>query len=292
VAFAKLTVRAKQRYWRGPATTQAFQVLLRQQVMAVPEGEPPPEPTGPHPAELPADGAILRDPILPGWLAKVVLLLLVLLLLLALAWFKLVKPQITAAAQNSVTKAIKPIKQEIGKIQKQLPANGAPVTTAAPSGGGGTTTTTAPPPTTTTTKPPPTTTTRPRPRPTTTTRPRPTTTTTRPKPRPTVVVTPINYSISLHRNNSTAVYGVPRRHTLEVTDILLENSNGASGSIYLERSGQVLMSWSLANFRDLDYHWITPVYFGGRSQLQLTVKGCSSVCTPSLYFAGNLVTAP
>jgi hypothetical protein len=213
-------------------------------------------------------------------------------LLLALAWFKLVKPQITAAAQNSVTKAIKPIKQEIGKMQKQLPANGAPVTTAAPSGGGGTTTTTAPPPTTTTTKPPPTTTTRPRPRPTTTTRPRPTTTTTRPKPRPTVVVTPINYSISLHRNNSTAVYGVPRRHTLEVTDILLENSNGASGSIYLERSGQVLMSWSLANFRDLDYHWITPVYFGGRSQLQLTVKGCSSVCTPSLYFAGNLVTAP
>jgi hypothetical protein len=256
--------------------------------VAAPEGEPPPEPVGPHPAELPADGAILRDPILPGWLAKVALLVLLLLLLLALAWFKLVKPQITAAAQNSVTKAIKPIKQEIGTIKKQLPPNGAPVTAAPPAGGGGTTTTAAPPPTTTTTKPPLTTTTKPPP--TTTTRPRPTTTTTR--PRPPAVVTPVNYSLSLNRNNTTAVYGVPRRHTLEVTDILLENSNGASGNLYLERSGQVLMSWSLANFRDLDYHWITPVYFGGRTQLQLTVKDCSRVCTPSLYFAGNLVTAP
>jgi hypothetical protein len=48
----------------------------------------------------------------------------------------------------------------------------------------------------------------------------------------------------------------------------------------------------MANFRDLDYHWITPIYFNAHSQLQLTVKDCAGVCTPSLYFAGNLTSSP
>jgi hypothetical protein len=280
VSFAKLTVRAKQRYWRGPATTQVFQVLLRQPQVAGPDGEPL-EPTGPHPAEVPADGAILRDPILPAWLAKAVILALLLILLLALAWFKLVKPQITAAAQNSVTKAIKPLTKEVGQLKNRV----AQLPPSPPSPGGPTTTTTAPAVTTTTTsKSHPTT--------TTTTKPHPTTTTTRPKPRPVVVVVPVNASLAVAGNNTTAVYNIPRHHTLEVTDILLENSAGVSGNIYLARSGDVLMSWSLANFRDLDYHWITPIYFDAGSQLQLSVRDCAGTCTPSLYFAGNLTSAP
>jgi hypothetical protein len=53
----------------------------------------------------------------------------------------------------------------------------------------------------------------------------------------------------------------------------------------------VLMSWALANFRDLDYHWITPVYFRPASKLEFVVKNCSGTCTPSLYFAGSMKPA-
>lgn len=282
VLFTKLTVRAKARYWRGPPTTTPFQVLLRQPAVVGADGEAE-EPTGPHPPEVAADGAILREPLLPSWLPKLIIALLVLLLLLALAWYKFLKPEITAAAQNSVNKAIKPLSKQIGTIEHRLGPSGSPTaTTAPPSSGGATTTTTAAPPPTTTT------TTRSGPKPTTTTtRPRP-----KPKPKPPVVVTPINDSLSSRGNNTTVSFFVPVHHTLEVTDILLENSAGVSGNIFLERSGQVLMSWSMANFRDLDYHWITPIYFDAHSQLQLTVKDCAGVCTPSLYFAGNLTSSP
>ena len=50
------------------------------------------------------------------------------------------------------------------------------------------------------------------------------------------------------------------------------------------------MSWSMANFRDLDYHWITPTVFGPSSQMQLVVSGCSGTCTPGIYYAGRLVS--
>ena len=103
--------------------------------------------------------------------------------------------------------------------------------------------------------------------------------------------TPINYSLTATGNNTTAAFFIPKDKSLDVTDILLENSAGASGTVFLQDSGRVLMSWALANFRDLDYHWITPVYFRPNSKLQFVVKDCSGTCTPSLYFAGNMKSA-
>ncbi|HTW06350.1 MAG TPA: hypothetical protein VME46_02505 [Acidimicrobiales bacterium] len=276
VNFTKLTIRAKARYWRGPATTTPVQVFLRQPQVPVAEGEEAPPPSGPHPAEIPTDGAVLREALLPGWLPKALAALVALILLLALAWYKLLKPQITAAAQNSVAKAIKPIEKQIGTIQHALP----PTTAGGGQGGGGTTTTTSPPATTTST--------------TAASKATTSTTSVTTKPKPTTaptVVTPINQSITSRGNNTVAVFAVPEHHTLQVTDILLENSAGVSGNIYLERNGVVLMSWAMANFRDLDYHWITPIYFASGTQLQLAVRDCAGVCTPSLYFAGSLVSS-
>ncbi len=103
VAFAKVTVRPKASYWRGPSTTEPYQVALRQQGMngAEPGAEPA---AGTHPPEVDADGAILRDPLLPSWIGKAVAGLLALVAVLALLWFTLVKPQITSASQNAVAK--------------------------------------------------------------------------------------------------------------------------------------------------------------------------------------------
>jgi hypothetical protein len=257
VAFAKGTIRPKATYWRGPSTTQPFQVVLRQQHVA--GTEPELEPAGTHPPELVADGAIVRDALLPGWLGKAVAGLLALFALLALLWFTLVKPQITAAAQNQVKKDIMPVAIQLRTLNHTIGVIAAK----------------------THTPPPP-------PTPTPTNHPHPHTGNGAPGSKRAILSTPINASLTAAGNNTTTTYHVPAGKTLDVTDILLENSAGASGSVYLKQNGTVLMSWALADFRDLDYHWITPVFFPAKSRLQLTVRNCTGTCAPSLYFAGSI----
>jgi hypothetical protein len=273
VAFAKVTVRPKASYWRGPSTTEPYQVALRQPHTN--GAEPGAElPAGAHPLEVDADGAILRDPLLPSWTGKAVAGLIALIALLALLWFALVKPQITAATQNAVAKQIKPVVSAVNSVASTVSSLAA---TSSP--GSGTT-----PATSATTSPGHSSTTGP----TTATT---SATSSNGTSSAAAAGTPINYSLTATGNNTTVAFFIPKHKSLDVTDILLENSAGASGTVFLQDSGKVLMSWALANFRDLDYHWITPVYFRPNSKLQFVVKDCSGTCTPSLYFAGNMKSA-
>src|SRR5439155_339182 len=59
---------------------------------------------------------------------------------------------------------------------------------------------------------------------------------------------------------------VPDGGGLAVTDLVFENPSGNSGTLYLVRReankpDQVLMTLRLENFRDLDFHFVTPVVF-------------------------------
>ena len=56
-----------------------------------------------------------------------------------------------------------------------------------------------------------------------------------------------------------------------------------------QREGSDVMG--ARRFQRPRYHWITPVYFRPDSKLQLTVKDCTGACAPSLYFAGNMKSA-
>lgn len=49
------------------------------------------------------------------------------------------------------------------------------------------------------------------------------------------------------------------------------------------------MEWALANFRDLDYHWIAPTILGPGPKLQIRISGCPNACTRGIYYAGTLV---
>jgi hypothetical protein len=268
VAFAKVTVRPKSTYWRGPSTTEPYQVALRQQQVdgTEPGGEPP---LGTHPPEVLVDGAILRDALLPVWIARALAGLLALVAILALLWFTLVKPQINAAAQNQVKKQITPVSMALNSVASTVASLATSPTTAPGSSSGGQSSTTSPGSATSS----------------------PGGTGTSPSGGSSGAGSPVNASLTAGGNNTTASFAVPKGKTLEVTDILLENSAGASGNVYLQDSGKVLMSWALANFRDLDYHWITPVYFRPNSKLELVVKDCPGACTPSLYFAGSMKSA-
>jgi hypothetical protein len=99
----------------------------------------------------------------------------------------------------------------------------------------------------------------------------------------------VNGGVTATGDGTRVVFTVPNGKTLQVTDILVENASGATGTLTLARSGTPVMSWSMANFRDLDYHWITPTVFVANSQMQLVVNGCAGSCTPGIYYAGHLV---
>ena len=99
----------------------------------------------------------------------------------------------------------------------------------------------------------------------------------------------VNGTSQASGNGTRTVFVVPSGHVLQVTDLLVENANGDTGTISVARDGTVLMQWAMANFRDLDYHWIAPTVFGSGSHLQMVVSGCSNACTPGIYYAGNLV---
>ena len=105
---------------------------------------------------------------------------------------------------------------------------------------------------------------------------------------------------------------MPKGSTFSLTDIVLGNPNGDSGTLTLSRSNDVLLVESLENFRDLDYHFIAPIVVHGGEALKLDVKcdnsastaasGASTTppastssspppCTPAAYLAGFNTTS-
>jgi hypothetical protein len=201
---------------------------------------------------------MVQEPMLPRWLLAAVGALIALLLLLLILWFSLVKPQIHSTAQS-----------EVGK---QLAANGITPSQSSPSssgsgkgssgsgggssGAGGSSSVTTPASASGSSSG--------------------------------SAGVAVNGSLIVS-GNGTRSYTVPNGRTLEITDLLVQNSAGNNGNLALERNGAVVMQWAMANFRDIDYHWITPTVFTPGSQVQLVVTGCSGACNPGIYYAGRLV---
>jgi hypothetical protein len=73
--------------------------------------------------------------------------------------------------------------------------------------------------------------------------------------------------------------------SLSLTDLVFSNPDGTSGTLRLRRSGQDLFVLNLDNFRDLDFHFVTPIVVGPDQSLRLQ---CSGTCDgpPAVYFSG------
>ncbi len=67
-------------------------------------------------------------------------------------------------------------------------------------------------------------------------------------------------------------FAVSGDRVLSVTDVVLQNPSGAVGVVTLLRDGQVLLESQLANFRDLDFHFVAPFRFDGGSTVELRVE--------------------
>jgi hypothetical protein len=83
-------------------------------------------------------------------------------------------------------------------------------------------------------------------------------------------------------------YTVPAGATLSITDIVFQNPNGEHGTVSLQRQGTTLLSENLDNFRDLDYHFVTPITVGGNQTVQMAVSCPNPGCpNAAIYLNGS-----
>ncbi len=76
---------------------------------------------------------------------------------------------------------------------------------------------------------------------------------------------------------SGPAYKSPASTTLYITDLVFNNPAGESGNISLNRDGVALLVENMNNFRDLDYHFVTPIQVNAGSTIQLA--GSCSACS-------------
>jgi hypothetical protein len=260
--FSKVAVRPRKRFWKGPPQPHPFQFVVDE------DGKEP----------LVLDAVMLQEPSLPPWIWTVAALVAAGLVALVVLWFTVLKPTIKSTAKDAVAKpladanqrmdsaGIPPIGKGGGGVTVPTTAPGGPPAT----GPGGSTVTTTGTPTTTGTVPA-----------------GGATFTLSGQPlafrlAPTNAAPPSGTDIASHPTASGQVF--------QLTDLVLQNPNGDSGTITIARGSDALFVSSLQNFRDLDFHFVAPYLFFGQP-LTVTVL-CTAAgngapkCSPSVTAAG------
>jgi len=249
--FAKVKVKPTKRFWRGSPKTRPFQLVVRS------EGAPP----------VTLDGALLQEAVLPPWFARAVMALLLLLIALIVLWLFVLKPSIQSAASEAVASPLGDLRSDVNKALEDagLPTmgaggGGASPTPAASSGGGagagaGAGGSGGPP-----------------------------------TPAPTTggpFIPGLGNPVDGRLVQGSAP--VVPAGTLFLTDLVFSNPNAREGAIVLTRDGKPLYEARLENFRDLDYHFVTPIVIAAGHELALSLS-CTGggTCDPSVLYSGYL----
>jgi hypothetical protein len=266
--FVRVRIRPKHRFFRGTTQIKPYQVTVS------PEGE----------RAIVLDGQFRQNAVFPKWLFALVALLIV----AVLVWFFILKPAVHDTAVNANKTAIASAQSAAANAQKTASgassaANGAqsaanqalvavgkkPITTTTTTSTTTTTTTTVP--TTATTIPPP-------------------------------VTSPTDGRIeAVSAPGQTAVSQAPAvasGTTMTITDLVIQNISGGSGTARVERvtpgqPTQDLLVENLGNLSDQEYRFDTPIIFSHDQRLQLRVDcgGSRSACDVGVYYTGP-VTQP
>lgn len=221
------------------------------------------------------DGAFLQEALIPRWVPKALLALAA----LAIAWFVFLRPTVETAAERAVEDQVAEAAQ-LAASQAVAPALTAAderldnVEKAVGLAPGGLPIGTA---TTTTTIP-----------------------------------APFDARLEATARDQIPRLRVAEDQILSVTDVLLQNPAGDSGRVTILRGDQILFQLALESFRDLDFHFVSPLVFPPDSELRFRVDcanrpppapptsaGSPSTtarlpapCTPALYLSGSMATVP
>ncbi|MGG8408356.1 hypothetical protein ACM614_18015 [Streptomyces sp. 12297] len=96
----------------------------------------------------------------------------------------------------------------------------------------------------------------------------------------------------------SATYKVPEDKVLRLTDLVLENPQGDTGTVTLSVAGKPLLAPALENFREQDFHWASAILVGAKQEITVTVT-CRTVgrppsgpnptkCATAALFSGTL----
>ncbi len=92
-------------------------------------------------------------------------------------------------------------------------------------------------------------------------------------------------------------YVAPDGRPLRISDLVLQNPRGDSGLLRIVRGEDVLLEVGLANFRDLDYHYVNAVRVAPDQPVIVEVSCLTpgqgaAECTPAVSFSGQLLPPP
>jgi hypothetical protein len=265
VQFGHVRVRPVRRIWRGISATHTFAVT------ATPVDAPP----------VVLDGTYLQEPVLPPWIAKAVVALLLLALSLAALWYLLFKPAVEATAkaavQDSVAQADQSALQAATKAT-EASAGAADAGVAAQSAQDAATSAA--------------------------TDAAKVTESAGGQPPPEIVssiASRLEVAAGAGASSSAPFVFENPAGTLKLTDLVLNNPQGDFGRLRLELDGVPLLDMALENFRDIDYHFLTPVRVTAGQNLSLSMF-CNRVGAPpdqaapdqckSAAFLGGTMTIP
>ncbi|WP_411097552.1 hypothetical protein [Streptomyces sp. 020-2-3H-GM] len=274
--FAKLRVRPAKRMWRGTPVTHAFQVFAAPEP---PEGEEPPPP-------VLVDGSYQQDPILPRWLPRALITAALLVLALVGLWYALLRPAVKSAAREAVTPeavrsaaaADRSKAPEEGGQGGADPGGSASAGTGPGGGSGGAT----------------------------------------PSPgpsasgatggggsgggtgggAPTSAQARVQDAVGGGANTGTALT-VPAGQTFQLTDIVVQNPQGDAGTVTVTAGEDTrVLSLGLENFRDSDYHFVTPILVPAGGKVTMTIDcrrigkpvgaPAPSRCATSMFLGGTM----
>jgi hypothetical protein len=207
-----------------------------------------------------------QEALLPRWLPKALAIAAVVAVLLVALWFTVLKPTVESAAREAVAAPLAKQQAEINNVAKKVGGTGTGTGAGAgagslgagstSAGGGGAATLS-------------------------------------------VLGNPTDGRVEVgapahNTPAATSNFTVPSGKTVSITDLVLENPQGDSGTLTVRRNDITLLSVQLANFRDLDYHFVAPLVFTSGQQLVVALS-CDTpgppagACADAVTFAGYKV---
>jgi hypothetical protein len=218
------------------------------------------------------DGTLVQQPVLSAWLLRLLALLLALLLLLLALWFGLLRPSVESAAREAVDEKVAQVAAEAEETADDAADRAA--RDAVEQGLARTPAAAAPSP--------------------------PAAGSGNGAARSgqfaTALVVRTNPGGSASRS-----YTVPDKRVLLITDFLVDNPQGDTGTLTVTANGIRVVTYGLENFRNQDYHSVTPIRVPSGARVTLTVAcrqpgtpvGASAprTCQEGLYLNGTLPRA-
>ncbi|MET9555550.1 hypothetical protein [Streptomyces sp. NPDC006645] len=274
--FGKLRVRPAKRMWRGAPVTHPFQVSAAPQPAA--EGQEAPDP-------VLVDGSYQQEPLLPSWLPRALIVAAVVLIALVGLWYALLRPAVKSAAREAVTpEAVRSAVEADPSRSADGGDPGGAGSAGGDSAGGDTAgagTDGGAPGSSTSPSPGP--------------------SADAAAGTPTSAQVRVSDTVGGGASTGTALR-VPAGQTFQLTDLVVQNPQGDAGTVVVSAGPETrVLSLGLENFRDSDYHFVTPIVVPAGGTVTMTIDcrrigrpvgaPAPSRCTESLFLGGTMRAA-